>query len=434
LETLAQHPLDTIPQAADSWGDAKAMYRFFDNPRVGLDDLRTGLGHDTAQRCLAHPVILQIQDSTSFNFTHRALPELGPIDSGGLARGFLLHTTLASDQHGHVLGILSQQAWARPQPGQPAATEKESSKWLVGLEQGRQHLFKAAAPGLPPRLIHLMDREGDVWDVLQLIDDLGDSAVIRCTQNRRVDEPLRTAHTAVRAQPLLGVAPLTLPRSHARAAREVELQVRALTTELVPDYQAYPHAWPMTWTLVEAWEATPPEGAEAVHWLLWTREPARTLAEVLEVLRLYTCRWPVEEFHLTAKSGCRIEQLQLESWEGLLKAVTLYSAVAARIVALRDAAWQEPAAAATVLLSVEECEVLQARFGKGKTACVPLTIRQAVLWIGRLGGHLNRKGDGLPGVRTLWRGLRDLALLVQGYRIARRPQTATTASKTRLRE
>ncbi|MBK7003559.1 MAG: hypothetical protein IPH35_27835 [Rhodoferax sp.] len=45
-----------------------------------------------------------------------------------------------------------------------------------------------------------------------------------------------------------------------------------------------------------------------------------------------------------------------------------------------------------------------------------LTIRQAVLWIGRLGGHLNRKSDGMPGVRTMWRGLQALALLVAGFR------------------
>ena len=44
------------------------------------------------------------------------------------------------------------------------------------------------------------------------------------------------------------------------------------------------------------------------------------------------------------------------------------------------------------------------------------TVAQAVQWIGRLGGHLGRKRDGMPGVRTLWRGWRDLAVLVAGYR------------------
>jgi len=33
------------------------------------------------------------------------------------------------------------------------------------------------------------------------------------------------------------------------------------------------------------------------------------------VVRKYTCRWPIEEYHLTLKSGCRIEALRLESWD-----------------------------------------------------------------------------------------------------------------------
>ena len=101
------------------------------------------------------------------------------------------------------------------------------------------------------------------------------------------------------------------------------------------------------------------------------------------------------------------------------KAVVIYTSVAARIVALRDRAQQEPDAPATVLLSADECAVLVAKFGRGR-AVSRLTLGQAVLWIGRLGGHLNRRRDGMPGVRTLWRGLRDLMLLVEGWRVARR--------------
>jgi hypothetical protein len=178
-------------------------------------------------------------------------------------------------------------------------------------------------------------------------------------------------------------------------------------------------ALPLTgWTLVEVWEPDPPPGCTALHWLLWTREAATTREEVREVVRKYTCRWPVEEYHVTLKSGCRIEALRLESWDGLAKAVTMYTSVAARIVALRDRSRQEPDVPATVLLSQDECAVLLAKYGQGRPVS-GLTLGQAVLWIGRLGGHLNRRGDGPPGVRTLWRGLRDLELLVEGWRVAR---------------
>ena len=148
----------------------------------------------------------------------------------------------------------------------------------------------------PPRLIHLMDREGDVYEVLQWVEEVGDSAIIRCVQNRRVDAPLRLGHAAVRAQPVLGRVTLTVPRSHGKPARPATVEMRALTTTLCPDRKKYPHAWPLTWTLVEVWEPTPAPAYEALHWLLWTREPATTLVEVQEVVRKYTCRWPIEEY------------------------------------------------------------------------------------------------------------------------------------------
>ena len=68
---------------------------------------------------------------------------------------------------------------------------------------------------------------------------------------------------------------------------------------------------------MEVWEPHPAPAGEALHWLLWTQEPATTLTEVQEVVRKYTCRWPIEEYHLTLKSGCRIEDLRLEKWESL---------------------------------------------------------------------------------------------------------------------
>ena len=49
----------------------------------------------------------------------------------------------------------------------------------------------------------------------------------------------------------------------------------------------------------------------------------------------------------------------------------------------------------------------------------PPTLRDAVRRIARLGGFLGRKGDGEPGVKTLWRGLRRLNDMVAGYRLER---------------
>jgi hypothetical protein len=344
---------------------------------------------------------------------------LGPIDSGGLARGVHLHSALGVTTAGQVIGILDQQYWARPLHGQPAAEEKESGKWINGIEAARAVLYTVAGDRPVPRLIHVMDREGDAYEVMMTIVDAGDSAIIRCAQNRRIDDPLNKAHEAVRSQPVLCRKEILVPRKKGVPERYAQVELRSMRVTLVPDLEKYPHAWPMTWNLVEVWEPAPPPGVESVHWLLWTLEPAATAAEALAVVANYKCRWPIEEVHLVIKSGCQVESLQLETWDGLEKAVTVNAAVAARIVSLRDLARETPEAPATEVLSDDEVEVLVCRFGKGMKPS-ELTIGQAVLWIGRLGGHLNRKRDGMPGVRTLWSGLHDLTLLVLGFQAGKR--------------
>ena len=152
LEDFANRPTDSIPQAAGGWGQAKATYRFLDNDRVTEADLRCAAARDTARCCQAHEVILAVQDTTSLNLTaNDAVAELGPIGPGDLARGLLMHTTLAVSAEGLVVGVLGQQLWARPRRGQPGPQEKESAKWLNGIDQAREALHEAGGP--PPRVI-----------------------------------------------------------------------------------------------------------------------------------------------------------------------------------------------------------------------------------------------------------------------------------------
>jgi hypothetical protein len=164
---------------------------------------------------------------------------------------------------------------------------------------------------------------------------------------------------------------------------------------------------------------------------LWTTEPAQTKEQILAVVRAYALRWRIEDFHLVWKQGCRVEQLELETRQRLEKALVLYAGVAVRILHLRDLARREPTAPCTEVLTEDEWQALYAHLhGETATAKTPVpTVEQATRWIGRLGGHLGRKRDGMPGVRTLWRGWRDLTILVAGYRAGRqRSGPATTGA------
>jgi len=65
-------------------------------------------------------------------------------------------------------------------------------------------------------------------------------------------------------------------------------------------------------------------------------------------------------------------------------------------------------------LSGEELEILSLAVDRVLT-----TVADVVLAIGRMGGHMNRKSDGMPGWITLWRGMAKLRLLVKGAQLAR---------------
>jgi Transposase Tn5 dimerisation domain len=71
------------------------------------------------------------------------------------------------------------------------------------------------------------------------------------------------------------------------------------------------------------------------------------------------------------------------------------------------------------VLSEAEWKILYCSIHPGKSVPVqPPRMDEAVKWIARLGGFLNRKGDGFPGPITLWRGLQRLHDLCSGSAIA----------------
>jgi hypothetical protein len=426
LSLFAAKPLDSIPQAAGSWQQAKPVYRFLENERVTPAALLQPIADSTVRAGAAQTVIYAVHDSTSVNYS--ALQHtvgLGTLNDSPSARGIHLHSALALRSDGTPLGLLDLHWWIRP-PGLRTAKkrkrrrleQKESYKWLRSVRACQAALARNLVEGARPRLLHIMDREGDIHEVLATIADAGDGAVIRGVQNRKVSDPHAHAHQAVRAAPLLGLANVAVPHHPNQPARTALVDLRALRLTITPDTRQHPDRQPTTWTLVEVWEMQPPTGTKPLHWLLWTTETVLTLEHALEIVRIYQLRWRIEEYHLVLKSGCNVEKLELETVERLAKAITLYAAVAVRIVALRDLSRREPQAPCTAVLTDEEWRVLWSYLHKRPCPArtkVP-TIREAVLWLGRLGGHLGRKSDGMPGVRTLWRGLRDLPLLVAGYR------------------
>jgi hypothetical protein len=62
---------------------------------------------------------------------------------------------------------------------------------------------------------------------------------------------------------------------------------------------------------VYADEVDCPEGGEPVSWMLLTSEVVTTIEDALKILRWYSYRWRVEEYHKLLKSGCQAESYYL---------------------------------------------------------------------------------------------------------------------------
>src|SRR3989442_12675891 len=81
-----------------------------------------------------------------------------------------------------------------------------------------------------PRLLHLMDREGDVYEVRQWVEEVEDSAIIRCVQNRREEAPLRLAQSPGRAPTALGSGSAPVPWPRGKPARPPAGGVRGVAS------------------------------------------------------------------------------------------------------------------------------------------------------------------------------------------------------------
>lgn len=165
---------------------------------------------------------------------------------------------------------------------------------------------------------------------------------------------------------------------------------------------------------VYAQEIDPPEGEEAVSWMLLTSESVTSVAEATTILRWYTYRWHVEEYHKILKSGCQAERYRFAatSMEAMLGFLTVIAAEMLRVTYLNRT---QPDAPATTVLSSVQLDVLKAKSAKLPTA---LTVQWAVEGVAQLGGYLSHRRKTPIGIQVLWRGWLKLASLCEGWLLA----------------
>ena len=421
-QTRMARPGDSIPQGADREADSKGTYRFIENDRIEPHMIWTPLHRYTAGRLTGHEWVFAVADTTELMYpTLAATKGLGTKNSDK-QKALFMHSVLALRPDGSVVGLLDNHVWARPpdELGKSkdrktrAFEDKESFKWVRG-QRAAARLRDELAPRT--RLVFVEDREADVHEVFEDILSREDGAIIRCRHDRRIDGPQSTVWSALEARPVLAMVDLEIPRSKGRPKRMARLELRAVSVTVKPP-TGRPQCQPLPLNVVELREPHPPLGAEPVHWVLWTTWPIDTVEQCTAVVEGYRLRWRVEDFHRVLKEGCRIERVQFKTAKRIEIHLAFCSGVAARLLEITHWARTSPKVSCTEFLSELEWHVLWIRTQDSLPAPrqrAP-TAREAVRMIGRLGGHLGRKCDGAPGIRSLWKGWRDLQLLVEYHR------------------
>ena len=184
-----------------------------------------------------------------------------------------------------------------------------------------------------------------------------------------------------------------------------------------PPEQAPPevrcHA-PIKVSILRVWEPDPPEGVERVEWILLSSLPISTVQDALQAVDWYTCRWLCEDYHQCLKTGCRVEDSQLDDGADIARLLGFAVPIAVRLLQLRQLARQTPDLPAKAVVEPLMVDVLALRQKKNAQA---MTIGEFWRLVAAMGGHQGRRSDGPPGWRTLWKGWRYLADLTEGARL-----------------
>jgi hypothetical protein len=212
----------------------------------------------------------------------------------------------------------------------------------------------------------------------------------------------------VAAEPAAATITLEIPDKTGRKKLPVQAAVKYHEVELLRPSKNNSQYESVTLTAIEIKEVcNDPSKTEedTLHWKLLTTLSIQTVADALQCVKWYTYRWLIERFHYVLKSGTKIEDLQLKQAESLQKAIGVYSLSAFRIMLLTYQSRNYPNVSCEVILTPEQWKVLYVLIHQTKEMPQqPPTLQQAVAWIGRLGGHLGRKSDGPPGLKTVWLG------------------------------
>jgi hypothetical protein len=417
---LAENPLSSLPAQMHDWKGTKALYRLLDEPDVTFAALMQPHWQQTREQATSSKVVLLVQDTTDIDLSHRhKISGVGQIGNER-GRGFFVQTVLAvRPVTREVLGCLAQEPFVRiPAPEgeqRHQRLKREARETDVWMRQ--VHTIGTPDPG--SLWVHVGDRGADMFPFFLACRASQTHFLVRAAQNRRTqadEEEIKYSQDRARSWASQASRPFEVPARHGHQARSTQVQIAfGQITLLPPRNEPQASKEPLSVWVIRVWEPQAPEGEEPLEWILLTSVPTTSLEQAWERVDWYRSRWLVEDYHQCLKSGCRIEERQLQSVEGLIRLLGLLSPLAVRLLQVRERARQKPDRPAIEVIEPLMLAVLAQRSGQSAD-----TMTVGTFWteVARLGGYLARTHDGPPGWRTLWKGWLSLQTLLEGVHLA----------------
>lgn len=428
-ERLAKAPDRSFPKAAGSDAALEATYRFLGNDAVTPATVLQPHVDATAARCAAAETVFVAHDSTEFRFTtHRE--GIGRV-AGDATYGFIGHFALAvAAKNRAPLGVIGFEPIFRERGSRTnrhserrPVEDRESRRWLELVQRADGVLGETTA-------VHVMDREADAYELLAALAGKH-RFIIRLNFDRAVDTTLgrgRISDVVRRAKTLLtrevnlsartprrGDPPSRAKKHPYRTSRAAVLSISAVSVIIRrPNHVGASAPKTLSLNVVRVHEKRVGRDIEPVEWRLVTNERIDSAEDIAAIVDGYRARWLIEEYFRALKQGCAYEKRQLESRHALLNALAVFTPIAWQLLALRQLSRDDRALPADRILSPLKLTILQ-RHPDVKLRNDP-TIRDAMLGIAALGGHIKNNGD--PGWQVLGRGYEDLLLLERGAALA----------------
>jgi hypothetical protein len=424
-DSLGFAPGRTIPQAFQSWASTKACYNFFSNDSVSEQKIIAPHTEQTMLRIKEHPVVLLINDTSELDYNSKDAME-GKERITNTKKGLWLHPTIAVTPERVMLGIVDVNFWKRkPIPEEAnqdkvAIEDKESYRWLQSYRQSC-----GIAKEMPEvQLINISDREGDIIEVFDEVakqKEEGCSAdiIVRSQYDRLLINENKEGQTKLRQKlqeaSSLGEIEFVIPATEERSGRKVRQQLKGVTVLLKPANKKTT----VKINAVMAIEEHPPQGEEALMWILITSLPVDTFEDVTKVISYYLCRWEIETFFKVLKSGCKIEERQLQTTDRMKALITMFMILAWRVMyTMMMGRVHGEMSCDVVFNEVEWKSVYKILHRKKELPRMAPSLGEFIRMVATFGGYVDRNNEGPPGVKVVWKGMArmlDFALAWEAF-------------------